>query len=280
MTGSTHTNNRSARSPGPKPEGPNPIAGPQTGTTRSEPSALASAGASGRHKEPDSRPASTWPAQPPSKAGGDSPRGGGRHHSDWKADRSTESDRTGRGARGMRPATTTARGQVPSHNSHRVPRTLGARTTHNEPRHRRRCQGQPGPRARTPHPRAVGSGHWPHARKDERAGVGERPSPDAQHPGKRRPPWLPSCRPDSAQGQLTRARAVGLVTVLHARIPRTHRQWVVVPGRTPESTSGRGWESARPQTPHTQAKGAPPGHSHAAPTARKASSQERALWSS
>ena len=69
-----------------------------------------------------------------------------------------------------------------------------------------------------------------------------------------------------------------LVTGSHARTPRTHSQWVVGPGRTPERTSGRGWESARPQTPHTQARGAPPGHPDAAPKARKASSQERALW--
>ena len=101
VTGSTHANHRSARSPRPTPEGPgrdNPIAGPRTGTTRSEPSAPASAGASGRHKEPGSRPASACPAQPPSKAGGASPRVGERHHGDGKADWSTESDRTGRGA--------------------------------------------------------------------------------------------------------------------------------------------------------------------------------------
>ena len=101
LTGSTHANHRSARSPRPTPEGSardNPIAGPRTGTTRSEPSAPASAGASGRHNEPGSRPASACPAQSPSKAGGASPRGGERHHGVGKADRSTESDRTGRGA--------------------------------------------------------------------------------------------------------------------------------------------------------------------------------------
>ena len=101
MTGSTHANHRSARSPRPAPEGPardNPIAGPRTGTTRSEPSVPASAGASGRHDELGSRPASVCPAQPPSKAWGPSPRGGETHHGVGKADRSTESDRTGRGA--------------------------------------------------------------------------------------------------------------------------------------------------------------------------------------
>ena len=65
--------------------------------------------ASGRHNEPSPRPASTGPAQPPSKAGGDSPRGGGRHHGDGKADQSTESDRTRRGAAHQRKATRHAR---------------------------------------------------------------------------------------------------------------------------------------------------------------------------
>ena len=69
-----------------------------------------------------------------------------------------------------------------------------------------------------------------------------------------------------------------LVTGPHARTPRTDSQWVVGPGRTPEQTRGRGWDSARPRTPHTKAGGAPPGRSHAAPGARKASTQERALW--
>ena len=129
-----------------------------------------------------------------------------------------------------------------------------------------------------PHPQPVGSGPRPHARTDERSGVGERPTLDAPHPGRRRPPRAPSCRPHSAQSQLARARAVGLVTGPPARTPRTHSQCVVGPGRTPERTSGRGRESARPWTPHTQAGGAPPGHPHAAPAARKARSQERALW--
>ena len=101
LTGSTHANHRSARSPRPTPEGPardNPIAGPRTATTRSEPSTPASAGASSRHNEPGSRPASACPAQPPSKAGGASPLDGERHQDARKADSSTESDRTRRGA--------------------------------------------------------------------------------------------------------------------------------------------------------------------------------------
>ena len=62
---------------------------------------------------------------------------------------------------------------------------------------------------------------------------------------------------------------MGLVTGPHARTRRTHSQWVVGPGCTPKPTRGRGWESPCPRTPHTQARGDPPGHPHAAPTARK-----------
>ena len=65
---------------------------------------------------------------------------------------------------------------------------------------------------------------------------------------------------------------MGLVTDPHARTPRTHGQWVVGPGCMPKRIRGREWESVRPQTPHTQARGAPPGHPHAARTERKASS--------
>ena len=76
MIRSTHANHHSARSPEPTPKAPasdNHIAGPGMGTTWSESSALASAGASGRHHEPGSRPASTCPAQLPSEFGGQSP---------------------------------------------------------------------------------------------------------------------------------------------------------------------------------------------------------------
>ena len=76
VTRSTNDTHRGARSPSPTPEGPardNPIAEPRTSTTRSEPSAPASAGAIGRHNEPGSWPACTCPAQPPSKAGGAGP---------------------------------------------------------------------------------------------------------------------------------------------------------------------------------------------------------------
>ena len=188
----------------------NPIAGPRTGTTRSAPSALASAGASGRHNEPGSRPASTCPAQPPSKAGGDSPRVGGRHHGDGKADQSTKSDRTGRGAAHQSGATRHAR------EARRLP----------QPRHEDRCQATTATGRREPRKRA-------------------------QHTTKR----------GAGQG----AKGSRAPTPAH----RTHGQWKAGPGRTPERTGDRGWESACPWTPGTQARGAPPGHPHAAPTARK-----------
>ena len=69
---------------------------------------------------------------------------------------------------------------------------------------------------------------------------------------------------------------MGLVTGPHANTARTHSQWVVGPVRTPERTSGQGRESARPRTPHTQARGAPPERPRATPTARKASSKSAA----
>ena len=101
--------------------------------------------------------------------------------------------------------------------------------------------------------------------------MGERPTPDDPHPGRGRPPRARSCRSHTAQSQLATARAVGLVTGPHARTPRTHSQWLVGPGRTPERTSGQGWESARPRTPRTQARGAPPG----APSSRPQSAQSQ-----
>ena len=132
--------------------------------------------------------------------------------------------------------------------------------------------GDGSPRLHPPHPQPLGSGPRQHAPQDERSGVGGRLITDTPHPGKRRPPWAASCRPHSAQSQLAGAGAVGLVMGPHAHSPRTHSQWVVGPGSTPQRTGGQRWESARPRTPHTQARGAPPGRCRAAPTARRASS--------
>ena len=194
-----------------------------------------------------------------------------RTHSQWVVGPGRTHEQTrGRGWESACPRTphTQARGAPPGH-----PRAAPTA------RKSARCGvGDGSPSPHPPHPQPVGSGPRPHAGADERSGVGERPTPDAPHPGKRRPPQAPSCRPHSAQSQLARARSVGLVTGPHARTPRTHSQWVVGPGRPPERTRSRGWESARPRAHHTQTRGAPPGYPHAVPTARKASSQERALW--
>ena len=112
-----------------------------------------------------------------------------------------------------------------------------------------------------------------------RSGVGERPTPDAPHPGRRRPPRAPSCHPHSAQSQLARARAGGLVTGPHACTP-PHPEPVGSGPRQPAQRAGSwGWESARPRTPHTQARGAPPGQPHAAPTARKSARCGVGDWS-
>ena len=137
-------------------------------------------------------------------------------------------------------------------------------------RKRPRCGvGDGSPRPHPPHPQPVGSGPRPHARKEGWSGEGERPTPDAPHPGKRRPPRAPSCRPHSAQSQLARARAVGLVTGPDARIPRTHSQRVMGPGPQAgkEEWSGLG-ESPTPDT-QPQAGGAPP----SAPSCRPHSAQ-------
>ena len=116
-----------------------------------------------------------------------------------------------------------------------------------------------GPQARIPGTHSqwvVGPGHTPE-RTSGRGWESARPwTPRTQARGT--PPWAPSCCPHSAPSQHARARAVWLVTGPDAHSPRTHSQWVVGPGRSPERTSGRGWESARPRTPRTQARGAPP----------------------
>ena len=178
-----------------------------------------------------------------------------RTHSQWVAGPGRTPERTsGRGWESARPRTphTQARGTPPGTLMPPPQRAKPARKSV-------RCWvGDGSPCPHPPHPLPVGSGPRPHTRKDEWSRVGKRPTPDAPHPGKRPPPRAPSCRHHSAQSQHARARAVGMVTGPHARTPRSHSQWVVGPGRTPERTSGWWWESARPRTPHIQARGAPP----------------------
>ena len=116
----------------------NSIAGLRTGTTCSEPTAAASAAARERHKEPGSRPASTRRAQPPSKSGGATPRGGERHNCVRKANQSTQSDQTGRGA------------------AHQCGAMRHAREARRQPqrRHTDRCQATTATRCRKPGKRA------------------------------------------------------------------------------------------------------------------------------
>ena len=259
---------------------------PRTGTTRSAPSALASAGVSGRHKEPGSRPASTCCAQPPSKAGGDSSGTGGGTTATEKpsgAQRATgpdEARRTNAGPRGTpeRHAAGQNQGMRTGAKPQRPPGAANPGSAQNT----RRTAAQEKvprtarpPRPHPPQPQPVGRGPGRTPKRTRGRGR-ESARPRTPHTQARGAPTrATSWRPHSAQSQLARARAVGLVTGPHAR---THSQWVVGPGRTPERTSGRGWESARPRTPGTQARSAPLRHPHATPTARKASSQERALW--
>ena len=71
---------------------------------------------------------------------------------------------------------------------------------------------------------------------------------------------------------------MGLVMGPHARTPPRPQPVGSGPRQPAQRAGSQGWESARPQTPHSQVGGAPPGRPPAAPTAGKASSQECALW--
>ena len=112
---------------------------------------------------------------------------------------------------------------------------------------------------RTPQGRAFGRGRAPHP---------GRPTPRQEAPSSR----SPLCCPHSAQSQLARARAEGLVTGLHAHIPRTHSQWVAGPGRTPQGRAVRWGTAPIPGRPTPRQEARPLRRPRAAPTARKASS--------
>ena len=89
-------------------------------------------------------------------------------------------------------------------------------------------------------------------------------------------PRAPSCRPHSAQSQLARARAVGLVTGSHAHTPRTHSQWIAGPGRTFQGRAVGCGRAPNPGRPTPRGEAPAPGRPRAAPTARRASSQKQA----
>ena len=128
------------------------------------------------------------------------------------------------------------------------------------------------------HPKPLGSGPRPHAPRTGGRGweSAEPRTPNTQARGA--PPLAASCRLHSTQSQLARARAVRLVTGPLAHTPRTHSQWVAGPVRTPRGRAvGRG-RAPRPRIPTPKKNPPLPGRPCAAPTARKASSQERTLW--
>ena len=105
--------------------------------------------------------------------------------------------------------------------------------------------GDRSPHPHPSHPQPVGSGPRPHA---PRMGGGATASTQPRTPriqARGAPPWAPSCHPHSAQSQLARARAVGLVADPHAQPPRSHSQWVAGPGRTIQ-----GHAVGRPRAPN------------------------------
>ena len=209
MTGSTHAHQPSARSPRPTPDGPardNLIAGPRTGTMRSEPTAAPLAAATCRHKERSSRPASACRGQLPSKSAGVSPRDGERHHGVGKADQSTQSDRTGRGAAHQRRATGHAR------EARRRP----------QPRHKDRCQAttatgcrKPGQRAQPATNYGTGPGARQHPTHTLQASAGSGGA-QAEHAHKRTHTPQP--------GVAGRSRNPSLITRTHRAQPSHERR--------------------------------------------------------
>ena len=136
--------------------------------------------------------------------------------------------------------------------------------------------GDKTPRPQPPHQQPVGSGPLAARPKDGRSGLGERPTPDAPHRGKRPPPpRVPSFRPHSAQNQLARAGAVGLVTGHHTHTPRTHSQWVAGPGRTAKGRAVERGKAPSPGRPTPRQKAPQPGtlvppRQHAKPACKSA----------
>ena len=158
------------------------------------------------------------------------------------------------------------------------PRSPSCRpTAHKASSHKRAVRLVRGPHAHTPHTHSLWVADPVRTPQGRAVGRGRAQPrmPHTQATGA--PPGAP-VPPHSAQSQLAGARAVGLVAGFHAHIP-PHPQ-PVGSGPRPHAprTGVRAWVSAQPRTPHTQARDAPTGCPRASPTARKASSQERALW--
>ena len=146
MTGSTHANHRCRRDL----SGTAPSRGPERVQRGASPPPLPQRGPPAGTMSPVLGPLPRASRSHSVKR----PRRGGRHHGDGKADQSTESNRTGRGAaHHAGPRGTAERhaaghnqgtGQVLSNNGCWVPQTRRAHTTRNEPRHKNRCRPTPG----------------------------------------------------------------------------------------------------------------------------------------
>ena len=187
-----------------------------------------------------------------------------------------EARRTTRGhearQRGTVPATAKAQGQVPSNNGHWVPQTREARTTHDEPRHRSRSHGKSGPHTRTRYPQPLGSGPRLHAPRTGgwARGTARQVVPPPPPPGAL---LLPPRRAKSARK--------GARSGVGDGSPRPHPPHPQPAGSRPRphapSTGGRARESAQLRPSNTKPRGPPHRCPSAAPTLRKASSQERAV---
>ena len=265
------------------------MTGPRTGTTWSAPSALASAGASGRHKEPGSRPASTCPAQPPSKAGGDSPRLGegttvtGKPTGAPRATGPDEARRTNAGPRGTpeRHATGHNHGTRTGAKPQRPPGAANPGSVHNT---RRGAAREKVPRTAglpRPHTAPTASGKRAPAARPKRREVGGARAPDPGRPTPRQEAPPPgTLMPPPQRAKPARKSPCCWVGEGSTRPHPPHPQPVgsrPQPHARKDEWSGVG-ERPTPDAPHPGKRRPPPGHPHAAPTARKANSQERALW--
>ena len=95
--------------------------------------------------------------------------------------------------------------------------------------------GDGSPRPHSPRPRKRGSGPRQPAPRTGSLGEGECPTPDTPPPqAQGAPPEAPSCRPHSAQSQLARACAVGLVTGPEAHTPHIHGKLAAGPSLRPQ----------------------------------------------
>ena len=143
--------------------------------------------------------------------------------------------------------------------------------------------GDGSPCPHPPHRQPVGSGPRTHARKNEWSGVGERPTPDAPHPGKRHPPRAPSCR--IAQRSKPAHKSARCGVGYGSLRPHPPHPRPVDSGPRPHARkddwSGVG-EHPTPGPPAPRQEAPPPGALvpplQRAKPARKASSQELARW--